>query len=166
MNIIRGEEKSHGFVIFCHFNDEIEVLKNILEEDGTIGNVFVYDGSLTPAQRTKVLEDTEKSVKKSHDHLDCQHTILLAQIQTAGTGLNLQFMDRVIFTSPWWTAALMDQAVGRVVRLGQKEQVHIHHISLKEEEEMSINIDDYINERVETKRELCTQMLAAAKHTV
>jgi SNF2 family DNA or RNA helicase len=25
MNIIRGEEKSHGFVIFCHFNDEIEV---------------------------------------------------------------------------------------------------------------------------------------------
>jgi uncharacterized membrane protein len=60
----------------------------------------------------------------------------------------------------------MDQAVGRVVRLGQKEQVHIHHISLKEEEEMSINIDDYINERVETKRELCTQLLAAAKHTV
>jgi superfamily II DNA or RNA helicase len=92
-----------------------------------------------------------------------QHTILLAQIQCAGTGLNLQHMDRVIFLSPWWTAALMDQAAGRVLRLGQKNPVDIHYVWLKEEMESSLNIDDYMNSRVEHKRKLCKQLLAAAR---
>jgi SNF2 family DNA or RNA helicase len=99
-----------------------------------------------------------------HPYLGSGHVVLLAQIQTAGTGLNLQFMDRIIFTSSWWTAALMDQAVGRIVRLGQKKQVHVHHLTLKEDE--AINIDEYINERVEVKRDLCTELLAAANHSL
>jgi hypothetical protein len=59
----------------------------------------------------------------------------------------------------------MDQAVGRVVRMGQKNKVQVHHISLKEEE-LSINIDDYINERVEIKRDLCLEVLTAANHSI
>jgi superfamily II DNA or RNA helicase len=58
----------------------------------------------------------------------------------------------------------MDQAAGRVLRIGQKSQVVIHHIHLREEDTSSLNIDDYINEKVETKRELCMDLLAAANH--
>lgn len=100
------------------------------------------------------------------DFISPRHTIILAQIQCAGTGLNLQHMDRVIFTTPWWTAALMDQAAGRVLRLGQTKQVQIHYVRLEEEEELSINIDDYMNERVEMKRNLCEQLISAANHSI
>jgi SNF2 family DNA or RNA helicase len=152
VNILNEDAEPHGFVIFCHFNEEIQILKERLQEEGAV--VYEYNGSMTPAQRTAVIEQTKKVTDKN--------VVLLAQIQTAGTGLNLQHLDRVIFTSPWWTAALMDQAVGRVVRLGQEKQVHVHYLALVEEE--TINIDSYINERVETKRDLCTQLLAAANH--
>lgn len=100
------------------------------------------------------------------DFIGPRHTVILAQIQCAGTGLNLQHMDRVIFTTPWWTAALMDQAAGRVLRLGQTKQVQIHYVRLEEEEELSINIDDYMNERVEMKRNLCELLLSAANHNI
>lgn len=187
VKILAAETKPCGYVIFCHFNDEIDVIQKRLEKEGH--HIFVYNGDLSPSQRTEVIQATKNSIASPQpayildefthlpqlpsDILDYvigpligpRHTILLAQIQTAGTGLNLQHMDRVIFTSPWWTAALMDQAVGRVVRMGQKQQVHVHHISLKEEE-LSINIDDYINERVEVKRELCLELLSAANHSI
>jgi hypothetical protein len=71
-----------------------------------------------------------------------------------------------MFTSPWWTAALMDQAVGRVLRIGQKDQVLIHHIVLEEEENISLNIDNYINEKIENKRELCQNLLDVANHRI
>lgn len=152
VNILNEDAEPHGFVIFCHFNEEIAILKERIEREGAL--VFVYNGSMSAAQRTAVIEETKILTDKN--------VVLLAQIQTAGTGLNLQHLDRVIFTSPWWTAALMDQAVGRVVRLGQEKQVHVHYLSLVEEK--TINIDAYINERVESKRDLCTQLLAAANH--
>lgn len=159
VDILYQEKNPHGYVIFCHFNDEMEIIKKRLEKEKFVGNILMYNGSMSPEERSRVIEDSEASVKND---TYC-HTVLLVQIQSGGTGLNLQHMDRVIFTSSWWTAALMDQAVGRVVRLGQNKQVHIHHLYFNEEE--SLNIDDYINNRVETKRELCYQLLAAANHT-
>jgi SNF2 family DNA or RNA helicase len=52
--------------------------------------------------------------------------------------------------SPWWTAALMDQAVGRAVRMGQKEIVEVTLLILKEEETM--NIDEKMLEKADEKR--------------
>jgi SNF2 family DNA or RNA helicase len=155
----------HGYVIFCHFHDEIELLKKRFESLECVGHIGVYDGSLTHEERIQVLEHTEKYATIT-SKTEKKHTVLLAQIQTAGTGLNLQYMDRVVFTTPWWTAALMDQAVSRVVRMGQKNDVVIHHLSLTEEDEVSLNIDNYINVRVELKRSLCNTLLDSANHKV
>ena len=186
--ILNKEQGCHGYVIFCHFATEIAVLKKRLEKESSVQKVLVYDGSMTAEARTRVIAETKKlmSVSKNAQDIDQtlrlvwqnapmlpkdvlapmlgRHVVLLAQIQSAGTGINLQHMDRVVFTTPWWTAALMDQAVARVVRLGQKRKVEVHYLAHKAEEELSqtINIDDYINARVEVKRELCEELLAAA----
>jgi len=156
LDILHKDKETNGYVIFCHFNDEMEIIKNRLEKTDFVGKVFMYNGSMSPEERTAVIEQTK--VK------DSKHTVLLAQIQTAGTGLNLQHMNNIIFTSSWWTAALMDQAVGRVVRIGQEKAVHVHYLTFKEDK--SLNIDDYINRRVDMKRDLSSQLLAAAKHDV
>jgi len=196
VNIMRKDAGAHGYVIFCHFKDEMDVLYERLKNDSSIASIFKYHGGLSTNERADVLEACELAVKQnelagipSRDLLEiyashlpylckdvCQyvidpfrggsHTVLLAQIQSAGTGLNLQFMDRVVFTTPWWTAALMDQSVGRVLRLGQTKTVVVHHLSLSEEMDVSLNIDDYINIRVEEKRELCERLLAAANHSL
>jgi SNF2 family DNA or RNA helicase len=189
--ILQSDAGSHDYVIFCHFQEEMLLLKRFLEQQVCVSSVQTYHGGLNNDQRKTVLQTTETAAflnRQSGSSLleplvvevgqlppqatnliqsflaPPKHTVLLAQIQTAGTGLNLQHMDRAIFTTPWWTAALMDQAVARVVRLGQSRPVVIHHLTLQEEEENSINIDRYINERVKYKRSLCKELLEAANH--
>jgi SNF2 family DNA or RNA helicase len=75
-------------------------------------------------------------------------------------GLNLQHFTHIIFVSPWWTSALMRQAVGRAVRIGQTEQVQVYHMLLKEEE--TLNIDAMMRERMEEKEELLVEVLQGA----
>jgi SNF2 family DNA or RNA helicase len=78
----------------------------------------------------------------------------LLQLQAGGVGLNLQEYDRIIFVSPWWTAALMDQAIARAVRIGQTQVVHIYHLRLDAEADSTINIDDLVNQKAEQKRKM------------
>ena len=188
-------DKSHGYVIFCNFKDEMDILAERLRRETCVGEVFLYHGGLSAEQRSDLVIASEDAMHRVNTYgenadailkkafptakelpLDClniveefmgpRHVVMLAQIQCAGTGVNLQHLDRVIFTTPWWTAALMDQAAGRVLRLGQKNQVVIHHVALEEEDTESINIDDYMNARVEMKRTLCNLLLDAANHCI
>ena len=196
VKILNAEsDMSHGYVIFCNFKDEMELLAERLRREKCVGEVLIYHGGLSAEQRSDLVIASEDAMRRVNTYgifadetltkafpsatklpLDClniveqfmgpRHVVMLAQIQCAGTGVNLQHLDRVIFTTPLWTAALMDQAAGRVLRLGQTNQVVIHHIALEEEDTESINIDDYINARVDMKRTLCNQLLDAANHCV
>jgi SNF2 family DNA or RNA helicase len=192
--ILMEEDSSQGVVIFCNFKEEMDVLRDHLRTLPCVGKVLMYHGGLSDSQRVDVVAESEKIVNNTHSHtlhalqtildkaaptrplpevllqhihgfMGIQHTVMLVQIQCGGTGLNLQHMSSVIFTTPWWTAALMDQAAGRVLRIGQTKQVVIHHIHLSEEDTVSLNIDNYINGKVELKRELCRNLLEAANHT-
>lgn len=52
--------------------------------------------------------------------------VVVVQIVSGGAGLNLQFCRRVLFLSQHWNPAVVHQAVGRAVRIGQKAVVDIH----------------------------------------
>jgi SNF2 family DNA or RNA helicase len=144
----------------------MELIHERLLNVASVQSIFDYNGEMTSAARSECIQKLEAAVNKNAAAKDIRHTVLLVQIHCGGTGLNLQFMDRVIFTTPWWTAALMDQAAGRVLRIGQKKQVVIHTISLKEEEQTSLNIDEFIQQRVDIKREICKSMIDAADKSI
>ena len=92
--------------------------------------------------------------------MEGKQEILLVQLQSGGTGLNLQHFDQIIFTGPWWTKALMDQEVGRAVRIGQKKVVTVYNLYLNEEE--ALNIDTYMMDKATMKGDLCRKVLDAA----
>jgi SNF2 family DNA or RNA helicase len=77
---------------------------------------------------------------------------MIIQLQAGGVGLNLQEYDRIIFMSPWWTSALMDQAIARAVRMGQKKVVKVFHLLLAVEQSAAYNIDKIMNDKAEEKR--------------
>ena len=58
----------------------------------------------------------------------------------------------------------MDQAIGRVQRIGQAKKVQIHYLVLEEEEEQSRNIDRYMYKKVVQKKEICESFLRSASH--
>jgi SNF2 family DNA or RNA helicase len=156
-DLIEGEKENQKWIIFCHFHEEMELLSEYLSLSDRIGLVQKYSGDMTHQEREEVLA-------KTHSHNMGKQEVLLVQLQSGGTGLNLQHFSRIIFSGPWWTSALMDQAVGRAVRIGQKKKVVVHHMILREEE--GLNIDKMMNEKAKQKGKLCSRVLKNADHTI
>lgn len=158
MELIHKSKDKDGTVIFCSFREEMELFAKRIGDEA---NTFMYYGGQDQSARQGQINGAKASVAEG-----TKPTIFLVQIHAGGTGLNLQFMNRVIFMSPWWTAALMDQAVARVVRYGQKKPVEVHHIHLKGEMDGLRNIDRVMYKTAEMKRSLCEQVIASADTTV
>ena len=139
------DKRVHKYIIFCQFMEEMELLADELKT--IVPEILMYNGSMTQKQRTDVLAYSKQTEKT---------TVMLIQLQAGGVGLNLQEYDRIIFISPWWTSALMDQAIARAVRMGQKEVVKVYHLKLWEEWDnvQIINIDSKIQEKADEKRQM------------
>lgn len=67
--------------------------------------------------------------------------ILLCNIISSGTGLNLQNANHVIFLDHWWNSVLEKQAIARVYRLGQEKPVKIFFLTSNH------SIETYISEQ-------------------
>lgn len=148
-------DTEHKWILFCHFHDEMDILAKFLKGLPRIRTVSKYSGKLTQEQRDEIVQNSKKPF-----HGDKTTDVMLVQLQSGSVGLNLQHFDRVVFLSPWWTAALMDQAIGRAVRIGQEKRVEVHHLRLREE--VVMNIDRIMIDKVDKKRELCTWFLTNA----
>jgi hypothetical protein len=83
---------------------------------------------------------------------------LLLQLQAGGVGLNLQEYDRILFVSPWWTSALIDQAIARAVRMGQTHTVHVYHLALAAEKSGSLDIDKLVSAKAQQKRQMLRRL--------
>ena len=148
-------EDVHKYIIFCQFKEEMELLHEYLDDLHLFApqNILEYDGSLTQEQRERVLAHSKHAVEP---------TVLLLQLHAGGVGLNLQECDRIIFISPWWTSALMDQAIARAVRMGQKRVVHVYHLEVEAEdvEQHAVFIDQMIDQKAEEKRAMLKELFA------
>ncbi len=137
------------WIVFCQFHDEMEILQAYLESSPAVYKVSQYHGGMSDSQKNDTIESTKDPLPLL---AEARHEILLLQLQSGGVGLNLQHCNKVVFMSPWWTAALMDQAIGRAVRIGQKDTVEVTMLVLKEED--SMNIDEKMLAKADEKRGL------------
>jgi SNF2 family DNA or RNA helicase len=144
-------DQVHKYIIFCQFNDEMSLIREYLLQEELINddNILMYNGSMNQEERRIVLE-ISKATQET--------TVLLIQLQAGGVGLNLQEYDRILFVSPWWTSAMMDQAIARAVRMGQTKIVKVYHLHLKAEQENTINIDMVVNAKAEEKRKMLEKL--------
>ena len=147
------DHELHKYIIFCQFNDEMSLIRDYLLQEKLVKdeNILMYNGLMNQEERRVVLE-TSKATQET--------TVLLIQLQAGGVGLNLQEYDRVLFVSPWWTSAMIDQAVARAVRMGQTKVVNVYHLHLKAEQENTINIDAVVNAKAEEKRKMLQKLFA------
>lgn len=108
-------------IIFCKYTYEID---SIVKKLGKKYKILTYDG------RTK-----DKSVWKNLKDYD----IMVAQIKSGGTGLNLQEASTVIFYSLSFSYIDISQAKDRVYRNGQKNKVTIYYLLAKDTVEENIH---------------------------
>jgi SNF2 family DNA or RNA helicase len=142
------------WIVFCQFHEEMDILQEYLEQSPAVARVQQYHGSLSEEEKADCLAVTHEPLTEAG------HEVLLLQLHSGGVGLNLQHFTKIIFMSPWWTAALMEQAIGRAVRIGQTQQVEVTMLVLKEED--SMNIDEKMLEKCDMKRGMLRRILSLA----
>jgi SNF2 family DNA or RNA helicase len=72
-------------------------------------------------------------IKKRYAILDAfstsgGHDLLLAQINSAGTGLNIQAASVVVIYEPQFKPSIENQAIARAYRMGQSQKVKVHRM--------------------------------------
>jgi DNA repair protein RAD5 len=79
-------------------------------------NMVRIDGSTSQANREKVIHTfkTDPSVR-----------IIIVSIKSASIGINLSVANHVIVMDPWWNAAVEQQAIDRVHRIGQTKPIFV-----------------------------------------
>ena len=85
---------------------------------------------------------------------------MVVQIVSGGAGLNLQFCERIHFLSQHWNPAVVHQAVGRAVRIGQKAVVQVHMYRIVDD--VMDNIDRLMVQKhlskIEGAKEICASL--------
>ncbi|KAL5546718.1 hypothetical protein UlMin_006405 [Ulmus minor] len=112
----RDKNPATKSVVFSQFRKMLILLERPLKEAGF--KILRIDGSMNAKRRAEVIKEFGATGQDGS-------TVLLASLKAAGTGINLTAASRVYFYEPWWNPAVEEQAMDRVHRIGQKEEVKI-----------------------------------------
>ena len=116
------EARDRKIIVFSYFKKEMEYMYQKLK---TTRKVATISGSTSRVKRQQIIED------KSYD-------VLIIQIMAGGTGLNLQHFDAVFFSGPQWNPTIEQQAIARVYRIGQTNDILVRRYIVGTMREKSI----------------------------
>jgi SNF2 family DNA or RNA helicase len=105
-------------IVFCNFRAEMDRMVAAIEEVG--GAVWAIRGGMGSEKVGEAVIAARAAAAEGRP------VVVVVQIVSGGCGLNLQFCKRVFFLSQHWNPAVVHQAVGRAVRIGQTVAVSVH----------------------------------------
>ncbi|MEV5984586.1 SNF2-related protein [Streptomyces sp. NPDC052051] len=109
-------------VVFSAFRDVLGAVKDTLDDARSKGGGPVFgpiSGSVPPARRQQSVDEFAAVPG---------HAVLVAQIEAAGVGLNMQAASVVIICEPQLKPTIEHQAVARAHRMGQVRSVRVHRL--------------------------------------
>ena len=108
-------EDGRKIIVFSFFLDTIQHVKELFGDKC----VQPINGSVSPSHRQEIIDEFEKAPAG---------TILPAQIQSGGTGLNIQSASVVIICEPQFKPSIENQAISRAYRMGQTRNVLVYRL--------------------------------------
>ena len=105
-------------IVFCYFREEIDRVVAATKSFGAA--TFTVRGGMGHQAIGEAVDGARQAAAAG------KPVVMVVQIVSGGVGLNLQFAKRVYFLSQHWNPAVVHQAVGRAVRIGQPDVVEVH----------------------------------------
>lgn len=132
LKTLRKELPGTKAVVFSQFTSFLSLIEPALTQASI---PFVrLDGSMAQIARAAVLAEFAASKKG---------TVLLLSLRAGGVGLNLTMAKRVYMMDPWWSFAVEAQAIDRVHRMGQVDEVKVCRFIVKDSvEQRMLKIQD------------------------
>jgi DNA repair protein RAD5 len=132
LKTLRKELPGTKSVVFSQFTSFLSLIEPALNRASI--PFLRLDGSMAQKSRAAVLTEFAASKKG---------TVLLLSLRAGGVGLNLTMAKRVYMMDPWWSFAVEAQAIDRVHRMGQEDEVKVCRFIVKESvEERMLKIQD------------------------
>lgn len=130
--------------VLC-FSQWTRMLDLVEEQLVPYGLEFVrLDGAMSVEERAEV-------VRLFHTRSKCR--LMLVSLKAGSTGLNLTAANWVFLLDSWWNPAVEDQAIDRVHRIGQKKDVHVVKLKIRD------SVEDRILALQEKKRAIADAAL-------
>jgi len=118
LQLLWEKEPGSKVLIFSQFLGFLDIIEKSFEINGI--QYGRLDGKLSQKQRMKVLHDFRSETQKSTPSQNSiTGSVLLISMRAGGVGLNLVAARGVFIVDPWWNAAVEDQCVDRIHRIGQ-----------------------------------------------
>lgn len=128
-----AESDGRKIIVFSFFLDTIRKVTEILGSRCT----NPINGSVSPQRRQEIIDDFDKAPAG---------TVLAAQIQSGGTGLNIQSASVVIICEPQFKPSIENQAISRAYRMGQTRNVLVYRLLCEN------TVDEKITSILESKQ--------------
>ena len=120
-------------IVFSFFLDTINKIYHMLGSKCSLP----ITGAIPPGKRQQIIDE--------FDNAPAGH-VLLAQIQSGGTGLNIQSASVVIICEPQFKPSIENQAISRAYRMGQTRNVLVYRLLCEN------TVDERITDLLENKQ--------------
>lgn len=110
-----AEEDGRKVIVFSFFLDTIRKVTELLGPRCTPP----INGSIPPQRRQEIIDEFDGAPAG---------TVLAAQIQSGGTGLNIQSASVVLLCEPQFKPSIEQQAIARAYRMGQTRNVLVYRL--------------------------------------
>lgn len=128
-----AELENRKVIVFSFFLDTIRKISLFLGERC----LSPINGSVSPQRRQEIIDEFDKAPAGS---------VLTAQIQSGGTGLNIQSASVVVICEPQFKPSIENQAISRAYRMGQARNVLVYRLLCED------SVDEKITDLLEQKQ--------------
>ena len=110
-----AESEGRKLIVFSFFLDTIAAVSRLLGDRC----MQPINGAVPVERRQEIIDEFEEAPAGA---------VLLAQIQSGGTGLNIQAASVVVLCEPQFKPSIENQAISRAYRMGQARNVLVHRL--------------------------------------
>ncbi|KAF8576054.1 hypothetical protein K439DRAFT_1655324 [Ramaria rubella] len=112
---LRDQDPCFRAVVFSQFTSFLDLIEVVLRRDRFA--FYRFDGAMSVKQKAAAVEEFTRPSRSGK--------VFVVSLKAGGVGLNLTAADHVYMMDCWWNAAIENQAVDRVHRIGQERTVNV-----------------------------------------
>jgi SNF2 family DNA or RNA helicase len=146
LKILAADSASHKYIVFSFFTSMLDLIEPFLEAQNI--RYVRYDGAMRNDMREASLESLRTNSRTR---------VLLCSLRAGSLGLNLTAASRVVILEPFWNPFVEEQAIDRVHRLNQTQDVVVYKMTIKD------TVEARIVDLQEKKRELAKATIEGQK---
>ncbi|KAK4053900.1 hypothetical protein OIO90_003737 [Microbotryomycetes sp. JL221] len=157
IRILNNTPKGVKSLVFSQWITHLNCIEPALNQAGI--RTCRFEGSMSQAKRSELIKSFQSpiDINKKYKKGQTPPTVMLISLKAGALGLNLTSASQVFLMDPWWQASIEQQAIDRVFRIGQTNDVRVFQLIAED------TVEDKVLEIQDQKDKLIAQAFSGNK---